>query len=412
MAKDLRALFHADPPGLPGDVKALFCDREDELAFAVEQLRGSKSRQVYAIHGTRRSGKSHFAHRLLLAVEDERLPYRCVAINAFNRNTVRAVLVEAYFQFSRILLGLSLEKPHHEEERKNLLALKPLVDRDRSEFSTEASRKVGAGGELSVAATVGVPNVVSGTGTTKASASLEDTSKLAEKLTSLTDRDVVTVLERAARLCGVDASKPRILMLFDDLDLVDQNGKDETPASNELLNLIRPLAENPDVAVIATVSNRYIDGQEKLFSDLTELGPMPQNFLRDAYQRRVERFHDGVDVFDDEALSLLVQSAQGRVGIFFNNCFEAFRKAGVRAKLPLGREALDAYARWKVEVWSTNERYVGVLKAVGDALRSGATEVTLADDVRKTALHMGLLNSVVGRATTWAINPLFARAFE
>ena len=208
MTKDLQALFHADPPDA-GDLKELFCNRERELGMAIAQLRGSKARQVYAIHGTRRSGKSHFAHRLLLQVADDGLPYRCLIVNAFNRGSARAVLAETYFQFSKALLKLTPTNPVHVRERDDLLALKTRIDRDGTEYTTAAANKAGLGGELSLQGTAGVPQVASGTTGIKGTYQREDTLTLSEKHTSLSDRDVVTVLERSARLCCVETASPR-----------------------------------------------------------------------------------------------------------------------------------------------------------------------------------------------------------
>lgn len=76
---DLAHLFVSTPPSLDSDeerglVRALFYNREREFAYATEKLRaGGSAGQVLAIRGATRAGISHFARRLVLALEEQRL---------------------------------------------------------------------------------------------------------------------------------------------------------------------------------------------------------------------------------------------------------------------------------------------------------------------------------------------------
>lgn len=86
--------------------------------------------------------------------------------------------------------------------------------------------------------------------------------------------------------------------------------------------------------VLATTRHAFVDGRQKAVFDLSELGPMESERLREIYNLRISAFHDGVSVFDRDALDLLVESAQGMVGIFLRNCYEVQRHAGLLRDAP------------------------------------------------------------------------------
>lgn len=412
MTKNLTRLFDPDPPSLESDLRELFCNREAELDWAVESLRAMRSDRVYAIHGTRRSGKSHFARRLLLALADEGVPYRHVVVNAHNRGSARGVLREVYFQFEKLLQGFQPANAHQRGVQETFVGLHRLVNDDRVEWTAEGSRRASAGVEQSLTTTLGVPNAAALAHGLKGTTQVEDGQRLSEKVVGLSDRDVVRQLGLAADLLHGDGTGRCVLLLLDDLDLVDRDGVEGSEASNELLDLLRPLAEQPGIVIVATVRNAYTDGRKNVFHNLTELGPMRPETLLDVYKRRLKAFNDDKPAFDDDARKVLIDSAEGMVGIFLRNCHEVVRRAGLKAKQPLTQKAIDSYARWKLDIWRSEPEHVEAVVATEEAARAEAVDLVLPENMIRSALHLALIRPVTGRKGVWAINPLYANVLR
>ncbi len=413
--KNRTEVFDPEPPELASEVEELFFDRVEELAWAAEKLAARSSNLIYSIQGARRSGKSHFARRLLQVAEKEHhLPLQHVVINAHNHGTARGVLRETYFQFQQLLEGITLTDKNELSVRAEFFAQHRLVNLDRVTFSTESQTKSGVGGELASSTTVGVPNVAAVSVGAKGSVQVEDAGRRTETFVGLSDPDIVRWIGRAADLLYLRRREREVALLFDDLDLVDFEGREGAAPSNELLELLRPLAAHPHVRVIATVRHDYADGRKNVFSRLAELGPMDEDTLQHVYKLRIKRFFDGDDVFDAAALQSLLESADGMVGVFLRNCERVLERAGSKAKYPLSSEAIDAYAKWQLDVWRTEEDYVPVIASIESQLRGKRpkADILLDGDLSRTALHLTLVRAVVGRPNVWAINPLFLGAIQ
>jgi hypothetical protein len=415
MAKRRTAVFNAEPPTTESDIADLFLNRVVELDLAVDRLRDEVTKRVYSVQGARRSGKSHFAHRLVQrAIGEEKLPFTPVIVNAHNRGTARGVLREVYFHFERLLDGLKLTKPDDAKVRDDFMALHRLVNLDKVEWSSEALAKVAVGLEQSQGATLGVPNAAALAASAKGSAQFEEAGRRVERFVGISDRDIVRALERAADLLYTRANHRSVLLLLDDLDLVDSEGREGSTASNELLELLRPLAEHPHITVIATVRNDYGDGRKNVFSRLAELGALEEETLRDVYEKRLEVFYEGEAIFDRDALRLLVDSADGMVGIFLRNCNSVWERQGRSPKLPLSNDAIDEYAAWQLRAWRGEPDTAAVVVAIEEALRKPmpTAEIKLDGDLHRTALHLMLVRPVNARPGVWAINPLFLGAIR
>jgi hypothetical protein len=412
MPRDLIALFNPSPPTLPADLRDLFCNRDRELNWALTCLQNAHSDRVYAIHGTRRSGKSHFARRLLQRVEEEKLPYREIVVNAHNLGSARGVLREVYFRFEEILLEFEPSLDAHKRVREEFLHAHRLVNLDQVEWVDEEARRLNTGGEQGSTLALGAPSVGSFSTGVKATAQLEDARRRSEKHVGLSDRDVVRQLSFAADMLYANGAGRRVLLLLDDLDLVDREGAEDSTASDELLALLRPLAARPSVVVVATVRNAFTDGRKNVLEDMVELLPMRPELLHDVYGCRLKTFHEGKEVYDRAALKTLIDSAQGMVGVFLRNCYEVLRFAGIDARLPLTPDAIDRYARAKVDSWRMDPSHVAAVVATEEAARKNVAEIVLSDDLLKSALHLSLLTPVAGVPNTWAINPLFVGAFR
>lgn len=409
------AVFKPEPPTLPGDVRDLFFDRETELDLAIDRLREEETDRVYSIQGARRSGKSHFARRLVQrAVDEEGLPYTPVVVNAHNRGSARAALAEIFFRFEGLITASKFVRDDQQRVAQDFLAQHRLVHLDKVEWSSEAQARLSLAGEQTHELSLGVPNVASGKATAKVGAQAEELARRNEKYAALTDRDVVTWLERAADLLYNLPERRKVLVLLDDLDLVDEEGREGSAASNALLERLRPLAEHPHVTVVATVRHDYADGRKNVFSRLAELGAMDEPTLREVYLRRLKTFYEGVAIFDDAALQLLLESAEGMVGLFLRNCNYVWERAGRDPKLPLGVDAIDAWASWQLRTWRDDPDYAEAVVMVEEAMRGPrpAAEITLPADLRRTALHLTLVRPVHGRPGVWAINPIFRGAIR
>ena len=130
MAKDPSLLFHPNPP--PEEWRArLFHNRLKELDIGLSKLRSTAaSTELLAIHGDTRTGKSHYAHRLLdLAIEE--LGGVAVIVNANQRETAQHVLEDLFASLAIELQGLDRshvqDRPVYDELIQFIEVFKPLV---------------------------------------------------------------------------------------------------------------------------------------------------------------------------------------------------------------------------------------------------------------------------------------------
>ncbi len=419
MAIDLAHLFVATPPSLDQKdlVRALFYNRERELAYATEKLRGGGSLgQIQAIHGATRAGKSHFARRLVLELEDQRLPLTPVLVDANSKGSARAVLREL---FQRVHAMLKPDAPSgmdpgaYREAWLDCDRVKPLLDGTVQEitFSTEHTRSTQR--STGVGLRIG-PQTAFAALQLDARGQQERRDATSERYTlrSPTDEELTGWVKYALGLFRQHHPLYRVLFMVDDADLVARGGGEATEASQVLFDRLADLAHDPACLVVVTVRQRAYNGRDKEFDTLAEL-----KRWRDAehtlavYRRHIERFHEGRDVFTPDALQRLAEECMGMVGMFLQLCGELHRM-GYGAALPMNWESVRKLLAEQFDDWAGTPELMPVVATVRDAMKRGVKEVRFEAPLDNNPLLLRVLVPLGAGAPsgTYRISGLYAQA--
>jgi hypothetical protein len=413
--KNLLRLFDHNPP--PREfVTELFCNREEPMELGLSTLAGlPECAEILAVYGETRSGKSHFVRVLLDKLERREGRVRVEVINANNRGVARAVLQDVFLALWRIL---------HEEVRgvvgpaqragfeaflDDLEQRRALVTSEVAEQSEEASDSVATTAEAGVTVKTAGFEARAGDRT-------ELRSGIGRRRVhrAPTDGELVEFIRDeldALRQHQVD--RPLVL-LVDDLDLLHRRGREGSEESARLVDRLKPIAEHPQILVIVTVRAAYFNGRDKDFNDFVRLRLLSDDDLRAVYRRHVELFHEGVEVFDEAALDVLVRAAKGRVGMFLKSCRDVsrFHAAQLRRRAAVGLDGVESFVRSELDELRQNPDSLHLVPALERALEGGQLEVELPGDLQDTPLLYSVLHPVPGQPGRYAISPLWAAALR
>lgn len=416
MATDLAHLFVSTPPSLDNDeeralVRALFYNRDRELAYATEKLKaGGTSGQVLAIHGATRAGKSHFARRLVLALEELRLPLTPVVVDANSKGSARAVLRELFQQLHRLLPSTAAPGDDPAKYREAWLdcdRVKPLLDGAVQEitFSVEHTR-ASAG---SVGLRVGPQTAVA---EARAQHERKDTEGSRYTLRAPTDEELTAWVRYALGLFRQHHPRYRALFLLDDADLVARGGIEGTEAAQTLFDRLSDLAKDSGCLVLVTVRQRAYNGRDKEFDTLAELKRWrdPKDTLA-VYHRHVERFHEGREVFTEEAITCLAEESMGMVGMFLQLCGEVHRLA-YGEPLPLDWSTVKRCLREQFEDWAATPELLPIAAQVRTAMRDARRELRFDAPLGNNPMLLRVLVplGVGAPSNTYRISSLYTRA--
>ncbi|MCA9569155.1 MAG: hypothetical protein KC656_15005, partial [Myxococcales bacterium] len=362
--KHLARLFQSNPPNDPDDIRGLFCNRERELAFGVALLQDQSLDRIGAIHGETRCGKSHLARRLLVEVDELGLPFLPIQVNANDLGTARGALESVFYA----LLGALGEVPRGQVEAidsdslghaavfdqvlERLHAIEPLVEGIQIRRTEEHSQK------LSRTASVSIDLGSSG----NLGSSMERVSRQVFEQGVLTERQLAEVfLREASDLLHLVTCK-RVLLYVDDLDLLAQGDESDGTQVRRLIELLKVLATTDSVTVLASVRTQFFAaGEGKHFRDFIRVPPLEDSIVREVYVRHVQRFHANEEIFDETALTWLIDSTTDRVGVFLQLCFDVWR-FGFGRPLPLGEDTVRAFASARVKEWRQNVALAPIIR--------------------------------------------------
>lgn len=364
-------LFHHNPPIDSGLSAELFFNRIDELQEAVEVLNGDLAPHIYAIHGESRSGKSHFAHRLLSMLAGQ---FIAVNINVNAAGTARRALVRAFFELkatldSQVLSGLA-------EDEHGLLR-HDIVDPWKAYFDDIELLVEERVDQAVVRTAESIKDTVTGKLGSKVaefSQSSEATETREQTLTIKAPTERVLVLHLRELVDVIHAaSQRRILIYFDDLDLLASGPPARGEQAKELLYLLGPLAENPRVAVLASMRTAFFQVSDKTLRDFIRLRRVDDHFLREVYGIHIRVLNAGQPLFDDETRDALIRMSAGRVGVFLRLCERVWRHA--RRKGPIGLVHLDGFLDDLIDELSRTPETAAVMGRVLEAVRNQQLEL-------------------------------------
>jgi DNA polymerase III delta prime subunit len=150
------------------------------------------------------------------------------------------------------------------------------------------------------------------------------------------DREVRTIVrpdtykvEEEARSMLIDITKTigKLVLLIDDLDKLNEEG------ASAILLRTRPVLSIPDVFLIFSVSDylmRYMGKEIKIARSVSDLEitlkPLTNSQLVEIIRRRLNRegISDVSQVFDEDALTSIIELSKGNTREFMSNCSEVF----------------------------------------------------------------------------------------
>jgi hypothetical protein len=402
--------FDHNPP--PEElVDALFCNRVRELKQGLSMLDGAAAcNEILAVYGPTRSGKSHYVRRLLHALRErdaasQRVTWRMISVNANNRGSVRAVLEDIFIEVWRAIVGLDAmiadeERSNFDAYRSDLERVRALVLGEVVEASSEAQRgnttTVDGGVELKA-------SVVSARAGSKREEREQESERLVRR--TPTDREVTNHIRD-----GLDALRQydparQTLIFVDDLDLLDRRGRAGAEVSALLVDQLKSVAECRACLVMVTIRELYFNGREKDFNDFVSLGFLGGEELRDVYAKHVKVFHEGGDVFAPEVLDLLVQGADGRVGIFLKTCRELWRYF-IDAEAPVTRAGLAEFLAAQLKRFK-DDAIKHLIPEIERVLSGAAFQVEIKEDLQETPLLYSVLLPIPGQPGRYTVNPMW-----
>lgn len=368
MAKSPQRLFSHNPPP-QGDRFAhdLFVDRERELAMGVQFLTAGQDFEprIYAVHGESRSGKSHLARRLLDEVADR---FTLVELNATTMGDARQALIKIFSDLYAAARGLAAtgEHPERAEQVEPWLGwfkgVLPLIQGHEARRAFEVARDVGDKmterlGSVRLGFIERVGEVVDHTATTVTVERPDDWT-------------LVRLVGQLAELAWYAGAERPVLVYVDDLDLLTRRRhREDDPEAVNLTAFLEPIAESPNVVVVASVRSRYFTTRDKAFHDFLKVRLFSRQRLAEVYQRQLDVLHEGEPVFTDEALDRLLAVAAGRVGVFLRFCYQLWRFAW--GELPIGRERYDAWIEQELRELMSDPRTADAMETIGKWVSSG-----------------------------------------
>ncbi len=408
-------LFDSNPPESDEAAQALFHNRKGELSWAARQLRAHlAATKILAIHGDTRTGKSHFARRMLFDATDALLGLS-VIINANQRETAQNLLVDLFGELSVQLRGLD------EWDRSHPI-LKGIFD-DFVEFSSlviplifgEVDQiELGVGRRLfsKASATMALTPTFTELGFTAEYG--EETTASEKRILRAPRGSQLAVFckwmgEAISELLGGP-----LLILVDDQDLLSTQS-DGWAATSELVSALKFVAASPSIVVMATVRSAYWNGREKDLIDFVEVRPFGDADMKAVYQLRMDAYNDGEAVFSPTALRWLLDGADGRVGMFLQRCHQLNRRFYLRD----GKVGVREIRTWIDEELDTLWRHPGeqqVLGKVYDEVRRGHIELQLSGDdlalLRRSKLWLHVLKPLPNAPDRCSIDPLYLEAIR
>jgi hypothetical protein len=410
--KNPASLFLSTPPTNESWLRELFHDRVAELEHARATLtqEAELPRQLWAVHGPWRSGKSHFARRLLADVRGD-ARYHLVEVDANSKGSARAVLVQLFHQLLALLPPLpprELRRPEHERYvagRGECYAIKPLAEGLQREVTHEVEARATTSEGTSAAVKVG-PQWFQVEMGQRGGVEASSTQKSRVTLTAPTDLDLVEWIRHALDMHAL-ASPRRVLFFVDDCDLVAGDGTEASDYSKVLFTHLHGIAQHPGSVVVLTVRQQSYVGREKEFEELASVHfwEDPEDLL-EVYRKHIETFNASEAVFHESALMWLAAGVEGCVGVFLQICREVAQKVPA-AERPIDKATLRATLRRQFTGWRQQPELVAITDAVLEAVKKGAMQVDFAAPLPNNPLLQRVLVPILGRDGAYRLSRVY-----
>lgn len=344
MGKDFDRLFYNNVPNEKDFIWNTFFNRNDEIKRGKRRLtHDDPLKKIYAIYGFSRVGKSHLAMYLAEWFADKHdMTY--FYINTNTKETAFDILCNLYERMTITIDAVDKEKIEDKDKLNSLEFLNSYID-DINKILYSAAENVtftntnkkASGLSPSLKAKIPVIGFeVKLSGNQGKKVTSEESKVFIEPNIRKMRRIISICIPIISYIIG-----KKILMLFDDLDLLDETstGKEERDA---LITQLKSFAEIDDAIVLITCRNNFYMKRKKDMHGFINAEKMNENDLKMIYFKRIEIFYDNEQIFDGELLDFLAKSFDGRVGSFLNEC-NLFFDWAISKNLPLSKTDLREY---------------------------------------------------------------------
>lgn len=316
-------------------VRDLFLGRERELHHVKRELDPANDhRQILAIYGETRVGKSHLALRAVQEVPTGEHGYFYVYVNANQRLTTEPVLWEIFRHLADEALSLQATDPLTELAVQwigdilefNLSNVETVTLRSKRGRLEEAKKSITAKGEGSVEGTI-LDFIIKGKvgfGVERVRSATETRNEEEEVVITLSKPSADHLTEIIAFLGSVMVKRSccrHVLLLVDDVDLLSSETNAPKTEADNLVDALRRLANQEGFTVIATVREDFRERKGKDFRTLCLVERFPEEeSILEIYRTHVQHLNRGVFPYTQEAVTYLAKAAGGLVGRFLDEC--------------------------------------------------------------------------------------------
>ena len=401
-------LFNSIPPNDVAYITDTFVNREKEMVIAEDYFNPRyPGKQVYAVHGFSRSGKSHLAMKFAHDISKQHnLHY--FYLNANTKGGAEDVLESL---FRKVREAAFEKEPGNNEILEFLQAyiskIKQLFEMPVSKLSFKTISKNAR--KLNSKFKARIPFVDVELGGEGGSESGEEEILELERPDIKGAREILTFLLEAL----VTGSEQNILVLVDDLDLLDEQHDGESER-DRLTDQLKLLAELPGVAMVATTRSEYFEKRRKDFANLVYVENMGEQDLRDIYEKRIKLYNEDKAIFTKEVVDALAAGFRGMVGSFLEECDQLRREYILEVKQgeTLDTHHLDKHLAKVLERLERNPETKTLFDTIRKAIEGGIAEVELPGVKKDHGLVHRLLIPMGFKQDAYLILPLFGRILK
>ena len=407
-------LFDDNPPVDEKYIQDLFCNRDKELNFCKKMLLSNSTFPgVLAAYGKTRSGKSHLIHRLLID-EDIKEKYKILKVNANSAGDVRSVFENIFIKLLDEMQTYPAKMAGDSKNKmiaivKFLKKVEPLVIRHVNEVHLLESNEITQISSFNIKFPI---YSIEGQLLSQNEVRTNEGSEVIIK--EFDNRSIVDLVKYEFEILSRLEDKKKYILLIDDLDLIDQAFEPEKRQTDKLLNLLQVLSEIDSIIVLVTTRSSFFKGRDKNLSDFIQIERMNSDDILNVYKKRIETFHNGIELFTEDAKALLEKSSDGRIGIFLKNCKQIWREFHNMAeqKKLIDVNNIKQYLRQRIEQLSKDDDYTSLVENIKETIRKGKLEIKYDNFLENDQIIYDILDRVANTKDHYRVTKMYASVFR
>jgi len=376
-------LFDFNPPQSIKEIQETFINRVKELESDVQYFHDRFcSNRINVIYGMSRTGKSHYMKKLLIELDTKNRPFWMKYINANSKETVRCIFYEIFRYLKEAIdicasTGNKESNPDIQFVRLLFLDINKLIDKDIDIMKPEHTKTFFSNNNNDFLSYFSdLPAFIQ---------SFRDEKNCFYSRPSNTEL-VELIKFQAKFLVKISHEQYQsVLLAIDDVDLLYllEERKDEV---NYLYQLLSELSASETINVLITTRQGFATDRGKEFEYFREILPLNKiDDFKNLYMKRIELYNNNQEVFTSDALDYLIDCAEGKPGVFLNQCKKIFAGNDV-TKRKSKADIINALDAIVVRYLDSNNRLKGYVETI-------KSEV-LTDDEKNRSLTVNLPNDV------------------